>query len=125
MSRFDALAVAAGGLSESFGSFGQSAIYDPVVGPSVSLQAIIEPEEQEVRTVDGIRVVMRTRRATITKDPDSFYGGVEKANEAATMTFNGEEWGVESTPSTASTWILMLVRPEIAEQARPGYRGQT
>lgn len=124
MSRFDALAVAAGGLSESFGSFGQSAIYDPVVGPSVPLQAIIEQEERSVDTSSGARVVMRKRRATITNNPDSFYGGVTSANESASLVFDDEEWSIESVASSSGTWILMLVRPELAELARPGYRGQ-
>ncbi len=123
MSRF-AADFAASGLPSLMFQHGQPALYNPVNQPSVSLTAMVEQETREVGTQDGFRVVMRKKRATITDDPDSTFGGVTAANEAATMTIDEEEWSIENVSRGTAAWYLDLTRPELAEQARPGYRGQ-
>ena len=122
MSRFDT-DFAASGLPQLLFQFGQSVIYLPVNLPEVSLTAIVESEQREIVTPNGIRTVKRTHKVTIGGDPDSDEGGVTSPNEVATMRINNTEWPIESVSQTAGGWILMLVRHELEEQARPGYRG--
>ena len=122
MSRFSS-AFAACGLPGLMYQFGQSAIYYPVNRPEIPLTMIVESETRRTEDASGARVVARTCKGTITDDPDSTYGGVATPNEAATMTISDEEWAIESVSRTEGGWILTLVRDELAEQARPGYRG--
>ena len=121
MSRF-ATAFAASGLPDLFAYFGQAASYSPVTGDDVALTAIIDPEERRVDTSAGMRVSVRTCKATISDDATSEWGGVAAANEAATLTFAGEEWAVETVDKTPGGWILCLIRDELTETARPDYR---
>ena len=121
MSRFDS-AFAATGLPSLQWYFGQSGIYSPVNRPTVSLTVIVSPEVRRTDEASGARVVGRRCEATITDDPDSVYGGVAVPNEAATMTISEEEWAIESVSRVSGGWNLTLVRDELAEQSRPGYR---
>ena len=121
MSRFDT-AFAASGLPGLFAYFGQAALYCPVKRPAVSVTGILDPEERRIETHTGARVSLRTRKFTISANPSSEYGGVVEPNEAATVTISNEDWAIDTIDSMPGGWILFLVRPELIEQARPGYR---
>ena len=124
MSRF-ASAIAAGGLSETLGYFGQPAVYSPVDGPEVSLTKVsISPERMEQIEKHGIVLNERKCEATISRDPDSSDGGVADVTERASLTFNSETWPITSiVEQTDAYTIVALERPEGVEHAHDGYRG--
>ena len=124
MSRF-ASAIAAGGLSETLAYFGQPAVYSPVDGPEVTLAKVsISPERMEQEDHSGFRVNMRKCEATMSRDPDSAYGGVADVTERATVTFNSETWPITSiVEQTDAYTIVALERPEGVEHAHEGFRG--
>lgn len=124
MSRF-ASAIAAGGLSETLGYFGQPAVYSPINGPEVSLAKVaISPERMEQVEKHGIVINVRKCDANISRDPDSADGGVADVTERATVTFNGETWPITSiVEQTDAYTIVALERPEGVEHAHEGFRG--
>ena len=124
MSRFDA-DFAAGGLPDLMYQFGQSAVYSPIDGPPVTLtKAIFSPERVEPKDAGGIVLNMRKREVTISRDPDSAFGGVANVSTTATVTVDGEIWPIVSIQEVTDAYtIAALERPEGTEHAYEGYRG--
>lgn len=123
MSRFDT-DFAVGGLPQLMYEYGQSVTYLPVGFPSVTLQAIVRPEESDILQEANVRSVDRKCIATITDNPDSDDGGVATPSEAASVTISDVEWAIDSIDQVPGGWRLTLVRSEATEYARPGFRGK-
>lgn len=101
---------------------GESVTITPKRGQPLAMTALVGAESsREVQDERGKRRV-RTRTFTITKNPDSEFGGMEDPQENAVLEYDGTDYAVSHRQDGVSYWELVCDLVGRSERSRRGLR---
>jgi hypothetical protein len=107
----------AANLEYVFGTSG--CIFTPPVGEPITAAAIIGSQKTQWKHIGMEAELVRQR--TVSVD-----ASIVVPERDWTVTIDGKTWTVVATEGYSGSRVTVLVeRPEVAEFARPGYRGKT
>lgn len=103
-----------GGVARSHESHFAADVSISQSGATITTPAVIHKSRADTRVIDGSTVVVTTRKVRFT--------AITTLRDDATVTIGNEVWTVESIHRYTTGIAAMLVRTEMQEPARKGFR---